>query len=77
MELLITTMILQVPMTGCIIAAFGGAGNRICYSIPDHSGNLSKGKGNRIITEAEQEAEMIKQRKCSRQREIFATEGRS
>jgi ribonucrease Y len=70
MELLITIMILQVPMTGCIIAAVGGLilGSVAAYLITQAS---IKGKGNRIITEAEQEAEMIKQRKMLQAKEKF------
>src|SRR6056297_2747024 len=70
MELLITNMILQVPMTGCIIAAFAGLviGSVAAYLITQAF--ISK-KGNRIITDAEQEAEMIKQRKMLQAKEKF------
>jgi ribonuclease Y len=70
MELLITQMILQISMTGCIIAAAGGlvVGAVAAYLITQAS---IKGKGNRIITEAEQEAEMIKQRKMLQAKEKF------
>src|SRR6056297_485679 len=70
MELLITQMILQVPMTGCIIAGFAGLviGSVAAYLITQAS---IKRKGNRIITEAEQEAEMIKQRKMLQAKEKF------
>ncbi len=70
MELLITKMILQVPMTGCIIIAVSGLliGSVAAYLITQTS---IKRKGNRIITEAEQEAEMIKQRKMLQAKEKF------
>src|SRR6056297_3705730 len=70
MELLITQMILQVPMTGCIIAGFAGLviGSVAAYLITQAS---IKRKGNRIITEAEHEAEMIKQRKMLQAKEKF------
>ena len=70
MELLITNMILQVPMTGCIIVAVSGllVGSVAAYLITQAS---IKRKGNRIITEAEQEAEMIKQRKMLQAKEKF------
>ncbi|MEX0981412.1 MAG: ribonuclease Y [Bacteroidales bacterium] len=57
-------------MTGCIIAAFGGLiiGSVAAYLITQAS---VKRKGNRIITEAEQEAEMIKQRKMLQAKEKF------
>ena len=70
MELLITQMILQIPTIGCIIMiaaglAVGGTG---AYLITQAS---IRRKGNRIITEAEQEAEMIKQRKMLQAKEKF------
>lgn len=70
MELLITQMILQVPVTGCIIAAGGGllAGGFAAYLVTQAS---IKRKGNRIIVDAEQEAEMIKQRKMLQAKEKF------
>jgi ribonucrease Y len=63
-------MILQVPMTGCIIIAVSGLliGSVAAYLITQAS---IKRKGNRIITEAEQEAEMIKQRKMLQAKEKF------
>jgi ribonuclease Y len=70
MELFITQMILQVPIGGYVIAG-GGAlivGGFIAYIITQTS---IKKKGNRIITEAEQEAEMIKQRKMLQAKEKF------
>jgi len=70
MELLMTQMILQVPTIGCIIAAGGGLliGGLAAYLITQAS---IRGKGNRIINEAEQEAEMIKQRKMLQAKEKF------
>lgn len=70
MELLITQMILQVPTVGCIIAAAAGLliGGGAAYLFTQ---NAIKKKGNRIITEAEQEAEMIKQRKMLQAKEKF------
>ena len=70
MELLITQMILQVPTVGCIIAAVGGLmiGSIAAYLVTQAS---VRKKGNRIITEAEQEAEMIKQRKMLQAKEKF------
>lgn len=70
MELLITQMILQVPTVGCIIAAAGGLaiGSLAAYLVTQAS---VRKKGNRIITEAEQEAEMIKQRKMLQAKEKF------
>ncbi|MEX0988224.1 MAG: ribonuclease Y [Bacteroidales bacterium] len=63
-------MILQVPVTGCIIAAGGGllAGGFAAYLVTQAS---IKRKGNRIIVDAEQEAEMIKQRKMLQAKEKF------
>ena len=65
-----TQMILQVPTIGCIIAAGGGLliGGLAAYLITQAS---IRGKGNRIINEAEQEAEMIKQRKMLQAKEKF------
>lgn len=70
MELLITQMILQVPTMGCVIAGAAGLliGGGAAYMITQSS---IKKKGNRIITEAEQEAEMIKQRKMLQAKEKF------
>jgi len=70
MELIITQMILQVPTVGCIIAAAGGLliGSVAAYLVTQAS---VRKKGNRIITEAEQEAEMIKQRKMLQAKEKF------
>lgn len=70
MELLITQMILQLPMGGYIITA-GGAliiGGFAAYLITKA---IISRKGDRIITEAEQEAEMIKQRKMLQAKEKF------
>ncbi|MDF1572606.1 MAG: ribonuclease Y [Bacteroidales bacterium] len=63
-------MILQVPVVGCIIIAAGGlaVGSVSAYLITQSS---IRKKGNRIITEAEQEAEMIKQRKMLQAKEKF------
>ncbi len=63
-------MILQVPTVGCIIAAAGGLliGSVAAYLVTQAS---VRKKGNRIITEAEQEAEMIKQRKMLQAKEKF------
>jgi len=57
-------------MTGCIIIAVSGLliGSVAAYLITQAS---IKRKGNRIITEAEQEAEMIKQRKMLQAKEKF------
>ncbi len=70
MELLITQMILQVSLNGCAIMVAGGVavGAVAAYLITQAS---IKRKGNRIITEAEQEAEMIKQRKMLQAKEKF------
>src|SRR6056297_2181472 len=70
MELIITQMILQVPTVGCIIAAAGGLliGSVAAYLVTQAS---VRKKGNRIITEAEHEAEMIKQRKMLQAKEKF------
>jgi ribonuclease Y len=70
MELLITSMILQVSMMGYIIPGVGGlvVGGLIAYLVTN---SVIKKKGNRIITEAEQEAEMIKQRKMLQAKEKF------
>lgn len=63
-------MLLQVPLIGCIIIAAGGLviGSVAAYLITQAS---IKRKGNRIIKEAEQEAEMIKQRKMLQAKEKF------
>lgn len=70
MELFITQMILQVPIAGYLIS--GGAallvGGFAAYVLTQ---TTIKRKGNRIITEAEQEAEMIKQRKMLQAKEKF------
>ena len=70
MELLITMMILQVPLSGCIFIAAGGlvVGGVAAYLVTQAS---IKRRGNKIITEAEQEAEMIKQRKMLQAKEKF------
>jgi ribonuclease Y len=63
-------MILQVPTVGCILFSAGGlaVGGVSAYLITQSS---IRKKGNRIITEAEQEAEMIKQRKMLQAKEKF------
>jgi len=70
MELLITQMILQVPLAGYLISGGGSllVGGFAAYLITQAT---IKRKGNRIITEAEQEAEMIKQRKMLQAKEKF------
>lgn len=70
MELLISTTILQIPTMMCVALAGGGLiiGGLIAFFIAQ--ANI-KNKGNRIITEAEQEAEMIKQRKMLQAKEKF------
>jgi ribonucrease Y len=70
MELLITQMILMVSLNGCVVMVAGGlaVGAVGAYLITQAS---IKRKGNRIITEAEQEAEMIKQRKMLQAKEKF------
>lgn len=70
MELLITSMILQISLVGYIIPGVGGlvVGGLIAYLVTN---SIIKKKGNRIITEAEQEAEMIKQRKMLQAKEKF------
>lgn len=70
MELLITKMILQIPLMGYLLS--GGlaliAGVVATYFICTAS---IKKKGNTIIKDAEQEAEMIKQRKMLQAKEKF------
>ncbi len=70
MELLITSIILQIPTVGYILV---GGGALIVGGIAAYfaSQAIIKSKGNRVISDAEQEAEMIKQRKMLQAKEKF------
>lgn len=70
MELFIQFMILQIPLLGYLVTGVAAllAGGTAAYLITQAAINR---KGNRIITEAEQEAEMIKQRKMLQAKEKF------
>jgi len=71
MELLITQVMLQVPLMGYLLSGGGAliAGVVVMYFVCTAS---VKRKGNNIIKDAGQEAEMIKQRKMLQAKKNFS-----